>query len=49
MNTSFASLCATIVVCTLVMSYVLAPVLWDAVSHVEFVLNNIYEPRNTHP
>lgn len=44
---SFVQLCATVVICTLVMAAVLAPVLWDAAGYVENILNTIYHVEFT--
>lgn len=39
---TFAQLCTLIVVSTLIISYFLIPILWDAVGHIETVLNTVY-------
>lgn len=41
-NISFPLLCCSIVILTLLTSYGLAPLFWDAAGAIETLLNNVY-------
>ncbi len=44
MNINFITICGIVVSTTLIVSVLVAPILWDAAGYVEQALNTIYNP-----
>jgi len=44
MRLSFVALCASVVVTTLLVSMLLAPILWSAAGYIENIITLIYNP-----